>query len=294
MTAAQKTAKANFKKAIEYRKKTGVSLKEAFAHVYGKKVGAAPKKKAAKKAAPKKAAKKKVGALPVGFKGSIFDVSFKIVNQYDIYNDVSAIVEDVENGSTIVVYDGKGNANDKAQQFVSYIERKSRNKYSEKDIQSIKPRLVKFSNLMQKEVKEFNSGKKKTIKKQPLVITAPKKVVKKSAPKKAAVKKIARKKHTKYGKVKAHVRRVAGIHKDTKSHNVNIRVVSGVGKSSYALYHNVTSEIDKAKKYIISAENNIIRLKSFGNSPTAKKSIKMLKEYIKEQKTHITQLKKHI
>jgi hypothetical protein len=58
MTAAQKTAKANFKKAIEYRKKTGVSLKEAFAHVYGKKVGATPKKKAAKKAAPKKAAKK--------------------------------------------------------------------------------------------------------------------------------------------------------------------------------------------------------------------------------------------
>jgi hypothetical protein len=60
MTAAQKTAKANFKKAIEYRKKTGVSLKEAFAHVYGKKVGAAPKKKAAKKSAPKKAAKKVV------------------------------------------------------------------------------------------------------------------------------------------------------------------------------------------------------------------------------------------
>jgi serine/threonine protein kinase len=177
MTAAQKTAKANFKKAIEYRKKTGVSLKEAFAHVYGKKVGAAPKKKATKKAAPKKAAKKVV--------------------------------------------------------------------------------------------------KKKS---------APKKVANKAAPKK----------HTKYGKVKAHTRRVAGVHKDTKSHNVNIRVVSGVGKSSYAIYHNVTSEIDKAKKYIIIAENNIIRLKSFGNSPTAKKSIKMLKEYIKEQKTHITQLKKHI
>ena len=61
MTAAQKTAKANFKKAIEYRKKTGVSLKEAFAHVYGRKVGAAPKKaakKVVKKAAPKKVAKK--------------------------------------------------------------------------------------------------------------------------------------------------------------------------------------------------------------------------------------------
>jgi hypothetical protein len=49
MTQAQKTAKEKFKKAIEYRKKTGVSLKEAFAHVYGKKVGAvkkAPIKKA--------------------------------------------------------------------------------------------------------------------------------------------------------------------------------------------------------------------------------------------------------
>lgn len=61
MTAAQKAAKEKFKKAIEYRSKTGVSLKEAFAHVYGKKVGAvkkkaAPKKKAVKKVAPVKAA----------------------------------------------------------------------------------------------------------------------------------------------------------------------------------------------------------------------------------------------
>jgi len=122
MTAAQKAAKANFKKAIEYRKKTGVSLKEAFAHVYGKKVGAAPKKKAAKKAAPKKAAKK---------------------------------------------------------------------------------------------------------------------VVKKAAPKKAA-----KKKHTKYGVVKKHVRRVSGvkkaesIHKDTKSHNVNIRVVSGFEKIDFTRINN--------------------------------------------------------
>jgi hypothetical protein len=69
MTAAQKSAKEKFKKAIAIRSKTGVSLKEAFAQVYGKKkVGAvkkkkvAPKKKAVKKivkkAAFKKAAKK--------------------------------------------------------------------------------------------------------------------------------------------------------------------------------------------------------------------------------------------
>jgi hypothetical protein len=49
MTQAQKIAKDKFKKAIEYRKKTGVSLKEAFAHIYGKKVGAVKKKSASKK-----------------------------------------------------------------------------------------------------------------------------------------------------------------------------------------------------------------------------------------------------
>jgi hypothetical protein len=158
MTAAQKAAKANFKKAIEYRKKTGVSLKEAFAHVYGKKVGAAPKKKVAKKAAPKKAAKK--------------------------------------------------------------VAKKA----------------------------------------------APKKVAKKSAPKK----------HTKYGKVKAHTRRVAGVkkpesvHKDTKSHNVNIRVVSGLPsyKNAVKVYfknpkYNYTTSIgpyateESAKQYFLNNYFNV-------------------------------------
>jgi hypothetical protein len=49
MTAAQKTAKAKFKQAIAYRQKTGVTLKEAFAHIYGKKVGVVKKKAAPKK-----------------------------------------------------------------------------------------------------------------------------------------------------------------------------------------------------------------------------------------------------
>jgi len=165
MTAAQTAAKAKFKKAIEYRKKTGVSLKEAFAHVYGKKVGAAPKKKAA----PKKTAKKK--AAP-----------------------------------------------------------------------------------------------KKVAKK-----SAPKKVAKKAAPKKAA-----KKKHTKYGVVKKHVRRVAGVkkpesvHKDTKSHNVNIRVISGLPsyKNAVKVYfknpkHNYTTTVgpnvtaEDAKKYFLDKYFNV-------------------------------------
>jgi len=60
MTQAQKTAKAKFKQAIAYKQKTGVSLKEAFAHIYGRKVGAVKKKSAPKKKAAKKVVKKKI------------------------------------------------------------------------------------------------------------------------------------------------------------------------------------------------------------------------------------------
>ena len=177
MTAAQKTAKANFKKAIEYRKKTGVSLKEAFAHVYGKKkVGAAPKKKATKKAAPKKAAKK---------------------------------------------------------------------------------------------------------------------VVKKAAPKKAA-----KKKHTKYGVVKKHVRRVAGmkkpesVHKDTKSHNVNIRVVSGMESVAIGNVKYLFEQIRKAEgQYQILKDRKKRDKKLVGFDA---KLFQRYPGYIRSLKKQLTEAKKNI
>lgn len=49
MSAAQLAARANFKKAIAYRKKTGCTLKEAFAAVKGGKVGIVKKKVVANK-----------------------------------------------------------------------------------------------------------------------------------------------------------------------------------------------------------------------------------------------------
>jgi len=189
MTAAQKTAKAKFKQAIAYRQKTGVSLKEAFAHIYGKKV--------------KAVVKKRLGALPVGFKGSIYDIGFKIVNQYDIYNDVSAIMEDTNNGNRIVTFDGKGSPKDKAEAIVSYISKTTNIQGGYRDDKQLYSRMLKFATNMQKEVKDFNAGKKKTIKKEPLKIIAPKtnikmpikkkKVAKKSLPKKKIAKKVVRK-----------------------------------------------------------------------------------------------------
>lgn len=214
MTAAQKTAKLKFKQAIAYRQKTGVSLKEAFAHIYGRKVGAVKKKAVV--------VKKRLGALPVGFKGSIYDIGFKIVNQYDIYNDVSAIMEDTSNGNKIVTFDGKGSPKDKAEAIVSYISKATNIQGGYRDDKQLYSRMLKFATNMQKEVKDFNAGKKKTIKKEPIKILAPKNIVttkkrlpsviklinktidkvykkskaKKSAPKKKAAKKVAKKKLT--------------------------------------------------------------------------------------------------
>lgn len=67
MTQAQKLAKAKFKQAIAYRQKSGVSLKEAFAHIYGKKKVV---KKTAKKVA-KKLVKKVVSKKPTKYKSKL-------------------------------------------------------------------------------------------------------------------------------------------------------------------------------------------------------------------------------
>jgi hypothetical protein len=191
MTSAQKIAKEKFKKAIEYRKKTGVSLKEAFAHIYGKKI------------VNKTNNKNKLGALPIGFRGSIYDIAFKIVNQYDIYNDVSAIMEDSESGNRIVTFDGKGNPKDKAETIVNYISKVTKipSSNSYRDDKKLYSRMLKFASNMQKEVKDYNAGKKKTIKKESLNIPVPKNIIttKKNLPN---VIKLINKSITKLGKEK--------------------------------------------------------------------------------------------
>ena len=118
MTAAQKTAKAKFKQAIAYRQKTGVSLKEAFAHIYGKKKVGTLKKKAArkkktakkvvrkvvkKKAAPKnKAAKKVVRKLvkkklaPKKITSKIYGYNTNIIKKlYEAMKDYNMAEDDI-------------------------------------------------------------------------------------------------------------------------------------------------------------------------------------------------------
>ena len=309
MTQAQKTAKAKFKQAIAYRQKTGVSLKEAFAHIYGKKVGAV-----------KKSTKKKIGALPIGFKGSIYDIGFKIVNQYDIYNDVSAIMEDTTNGNRIVTFDGKGSPKDKAEAIVSYISKNTNIQGGYRDDKQLYSRMLKFSTNMQKEVKDFNSGKKKTIKKEPLKIPVPKntkmpkkkkvakkvirkKIAKKKVAKKVVRKKVAKKKLTRIDYDKRYQAKKPGKRKsasgntyyENRPNRSDKGKLLGIGSLNFTMI----DELKQANNKLMNWQKMLLRLqfdkKEFPlSSKIINPNIKRVKDAIKEQKIHITQLKKNI
>jgi len=297
MTQAQKTAKAKFKQAIAYRQKTGVSLKEAFAHIYGKK----------KVGASKKNTKKKIGALPIGFKGSIYDIGFKIVNQYDIYNDVSAIMEDTTNGNRIVTFDGKGSPKDKAESIVSYISKNTNIQGGYRDDKQLYSRMLKFATNMQKEVKDFNSGKKKTIKKEPFKIPVPKntkmpikkKIAKKKVAKKVVRKKVAKKKLSRIDYDKRYQAKKPGKRKsasgntyyENRANRSDKGKLLGIG----ALSQSALQDVKRILEDIQRAEKGIKMNQTYTTNPIIKKNVLIkLKNYIKEKKTHLKELKKLI
>jgi len=307
MTQAQKTAKAKFKQAIAYRQKTGVSLKEAFAHIYGKK----------KVGASKKNTKKKIGALPIGFKGSIYDIGFKIVNQYDIYNDVSAIMEDTTNGNRIVTFDGKGSSKDKAEAIVSYISKNTNIQGGYRDDKQLYSRMLKFATNMQKEVKDFNSGKKKTIKKEPLKIPVPKntkmpkkkkvakKVIRKKVAKKVVRKKVAMKKLSRIDYDKRYQAKKPGKRKsasgntyyENRANRSDKGKLLGIGsvKNMTDKYIKTLNEIYQYNKAINIIQNDMTRLNySPMEKQRAKQTIANFKKIVKELKIHSKELKKLI
>jgi hypothetical protein len=131
---------------------------------------------------------------------------------------------------------------------------------------------------------------------------AKKKAVKKAAKKKAVgkyVKTVRKGKITdviyKRKKIGA-VKKATTMHKDTKSHNVNIRVMSGIG----ALSSSMITNLKEAHNKLIHWQKALIMLENTRKSlpATMKKynsmDIKRVKEAIKEQKIHIAQLKKNI
>jgi hypothetical protein len=194
MTAAQKLAKENFKKAIAYRKISGCTLKEAFAKIYNKKT--APIKKAASKV--KKLVKKAKDAY------------------YEGYNEAA---------------------------------RKSN------------PLMVK---------------------KRKVGAVAKKKAVKKAAPKKVARKVVK----------KAAPKRSVSLHKDTKSHNVNIRVISGMESVAIGNVKYLFEQIRKAEGQFQILKDRKKRDKKLVGFDA--KLFQRYPGYIKSLKKQLTEAKKNI
>jgi hypothetical protein len=91
-------------------------------------------------------------------------------------------------------------------------------------------------------------------------------------------------------------KKASSMHKDTKSHNVNIRVVSGMpemNKNILNKLHSLTSEIANIEEIKNNFKNNIKNLER-EDRPKARGIYKYYVEYLKELKTHLRELKKHI
>jgi hypothetical protein len=88
------------------------------------------------------------------------------------------------------------------------------------------------------------------------------------------------------------------MHKDTKSHNVNIRVMSGVDNDLIKQLNTYKGLIRYYTNNIEIFKEAIKKRKERGLTPimvsNLKKDIKKFQSLIKEYKIHLTQLKKHI
>ena len=188
MTAKQKAARANFKKAVTDAQKLRKSnpkltqaqaLKQAFAA--NKKVGAVKKKSALKKKAASKkvtgshkdtkshnvnirvvSGYKKLGALPIDFKGNFLGYRFKVLNQYQLDGGVTAQLVEIDGrGDIIAELSGSPKENDRAA-AVLYSGGLATGKdvyLDDKDKKDLQKRIKSFVVGLNKEVAAYNSGK---------------------------------------------------------------------------------------------------------------------------------------
>ena len=293
MTQAQKIAKAKFKQAIAYRQKTGVSLKEAFAHIYGRKVGAIKKKSASKKGYMNLYSK--IGDIEK-YNGTILGVKIgvkKILGKNKLYD---LKIYDVNgNHSIINLYaDDKESdiRNDLAPKLYKYIFNTTTQSYTSLQSDVLKKKLFTYLKLLAAELKRLN---KKPIKKA----VPKKKVVKKKVAKKVVRKKVAKKKLTKIDYDKRFQADKPGKRKsasgNTYYENRPNRSDKGKLLGIGALSQSALQDVKRILEDIQRAEKGIIMNQTYTTNPIIKKNVLIkLKNYIKEKKTHLKELKKLI
>jgi|688.fasta_scaffold503972_2 hypothetical protein len=99
-------------------------------------------------------------------------------------------------------------------------------------------------------------------------------------------------------RVKAKKSRSTEMHTDTKSHNVNIRVVSGIEKLSNKMLDEANSILNKISNLEVARDRIESRLKykqfDKDDIPKAKAALKIYKDHIRLLKRQLVQVKKYI
>jgi len=247
-----------------------------------------------------------IAGLPDNFTFSLGDSKFYVQKQFNMYGKVDVVIYDKKTDEAIVILDGK-NKESAINRLSSHV--KSQNKYTSQQLDDwgYTKAIKKLMQELTTEVKKYNVKIKPSKK-----VVVKKVIVKKSAPKRSAPKKTATKKSaTQKGKSNEYLDRkhqalppgkrttswgttyyekranrsdkgvLLGMHKDTKSHNVNIRVVSGITE-------NALNQIKDIQKRMLNSELMANNIKSLMKSDTYKKD----KEFMREAKKTIINIAK--
>lgn len=119
------------------------------------------------------------------------------------------------------------------------------------------------------------------------------KIIERGEKKNAKVKKVLQRVRSKKGTFKGMKKVSGGTHKDTKSHNVNIRVVSGVDNHLISKYKEIINEIENIQNLVQRIKSNINEM-SAPEKLRSKIVIKKYNEIIRSLKKHKSNIKKNI
>jgi hypothetical protein len=267
-------------------------------------------KKAKKITKQAKKVYKSIGALPIDFKGSFLGYNFSIVNQYTLDGGVTAIFLDKEKVK-ILELNGNKNEEDRA---INILSSRAKSEFSHdkgykldsRDESELNRRIKKFIQQLNKEVKDYNTGKDRNVKK-----SKPVKIKYHHSTKKLSllneIKSLLKNDHKilvrgyklKAGKIREKISGIKksparSLHKDTASHNVRISVMSGI-KDSIKEIETMHSRI-AFQEGQLQALQNMLKHEKFDLKEKKRimQNIKLVKLRISDYKKHLTSLKKHI
>ena len=248
----------------------------------------------------------KIGALPNYFKGSFNDVSFEVINQFDIYNKVDCIIQDLNTGKKIIVLNEKSDPVIETKKFIDYLKKNDFSNSGAPYTIAQERKVKKFVLDIIKEIKSNNRKNKKS--EFPIKKAAP---VKKAAPikkaaliKKAApVKKQTGSSNKKYDKlyqalpVGKRTSASGKVYYESRENRSDKGVLLGIDNFKTDLlkaYEMTVKRIDNLEIQLI---NHKLALKNKENKQyfeQLKKQLLEIQKILKELKTHKTELKKLI